>query len=745
MITRRGFILTGAAAGGGLLLAYGARRLDDGDAVQKFATSGRPAPALNAWIKIAPNGEIVCAIHRAEMGQGITTGLAQILIEELDADWSQARFEFSPVDRDYFNFGILEDGRPFGDPEASWWAGTGTWAMRQVMHAVGLSLTVASTSTIDAWDVLRPAGAAARQMLIAAAAKQWQCDPASLRTASGFVIDDTGGRRAGYGELAEGAAQETPPSDPPLKSRDDYRIIGRDVPRLDTPLKVRGTAVYASDVVLPGMLFASVVHSPVIGTRVAAFDTAGAEAIPGVAGIVSAGDMAVAVVADNTWTAMEAAGKVRVEAEPVDAVDTQGLGARYIAKLDAEERVVLRDDADTLDIISSAPASITAEYEAPYLAHECMEPMSCVAHYTGEALEVWVGSQSNSLSRDTAAEVAGLEKDRVTVHSTFMGGAFGRRSEMDFVTQAVAIAVQFPGRPIKLAWTRRQDIRHGSFRPAAVARVSGCIDDLGNIAAIDYAIVQQSVSADYSRRTPSPRKVDDFDDRYIVSPVDKPLYQIGAIRAGYVPVIAHVPVGYWRSVSYTLNPFFFESFVDELAASAGADPLEFRRRALADNPRCLAVLDALEQAAGPLTADGRGYAIILSHGTMAAHAIDVAARHGKFERVERVTCAIDCGLALHPDNVVAQTEGCIFDGLAVALDGNIELRDGKIRQQFFSTYSKFRLDQQPDIEVRIVPSDHRPGGVGEAGIPGVAPALCNAIYAATGERIRRLPVRVRDT
>ncbi|MFW2403807.1 MAG: molybdopterin cofactor-binding domain-containing protein [Gammaproteobacteria bacterium] len=745
MISRRGFILSGAAAGGGLLLAYGAWRLDDGDAAQKFATSGRPAPALNAWIKIEPNGEIVCAIHRAEMGQGITTGLAQILIEELDADWSQARFEFSPVDRDYFNFAILEDGRPFGDPEASWWAGTGTWAMRQVMHAVGLSLTVASTSTIDAWDVVRPAGAAARQMLIGAAARRWQCDPASLRTEGGFVIDDAGGRKAGYGELAESAALETPPSDPRMKSRDEYRIIGRDMPRLDTPIKVRGSAVYASDIVLPDMLFASIAHSPVVGTKVASFDSNGAEAMPGVAGIVRAGDTAVAVVADNTWIAMEAADRIRVEAEAVDTVETRGLDARYFAKLDADERVMLREDPNTLDTISSASASITSEYAAPYLAHECMEPMSCVALYSGDALEVWVGSQSNSLSRDIAAAVSGLEKDRVTVHSTFMGGAFGRRSEMDFVEQAVAVAMQFPNRPIKLAWSRRQDLRHGAFRPAAIARVSGCLDELGNIAAIDYAVVQQSVSADYTRRTPSPRKVDDFEDRYIVAPVDKPLYRVDRLRTGYIPVIAHVPVGYWRSVSYTLNPFFFESFIDELAVEAGSDPLEFRRGALADNPRCLAVLDALEQAAGPLTTDGRGYAIILSHGTMVAHAIDVAVTGGKFARVERVTCAIDCGLALHPDNVVAQTEGCIFDGLAVALDGRIDIRAGKIRQQFFSTYAQFRLDQQPQIDVRIVPSDNRPGGVGEAAIPGVAPALCNAIFAATGERIRRLPVRTRDT
>jgi len=370
---------------------------------------------------------------------------------------------------------------------------------------------------------------------------------------------------------------------------------------------------------------------------------------------------------------------------------------------------------------------------------------SCVARFAGDALEVWVGTQSNSLSRDVAAAVSGLAKDRVTVHSTFMGGAFGRRSEMDFVAQAVALAVQLPGRPIKLSWTRRQDVRHGAFRPASVARVRGTVDADGNIAAIDFAVAQQSVTADFARRVPSPRKVDDDDDRYIVAPADQPLYRVDKLRASYVPVIAHVPVGFWRSVSFTLIPFFFESFVDELAANTAADPLEFRRRALAGKPRYLAVLDALAELAGPATADGRGYAFIESHGTVVGHAIDVAAREGKFDRVMRVACTIDCGFALHPDNVIAQTEGCIFDGLAAALDGRIDIRAGKVRQQYFSTYAQFRMDQQPQIDIRIVPSDNRPGGVGEAAIPGVAPALCNAIFAATGERIRRLPVRTRDT
>jgi len=737
-------MLSGAAAGGGLILAYGAWRLDDGDAAQKFAAAGRPAFPLNAWIKIDPDGDITCAIHRAEMGQGITTGIAQLLIEELDGEWSRARFEFSPVDRDYYNFGILEDGRPFGDPDASWWAGTGTWAMRQVMHAVGLSLTVASTSTIDAWDTVRPAGAAARQMLIAAAARRWQCSPGELRTEPGVVIDAAGGRQADYGALAEAAARETPPAKPPLKAPDKYRIVGRNVPRLDIPMKVAGSAEYASDVVLPDMLYAAIVHSPVIGTRMASFDAGAAERLPGVERIVPAGNDAVAVVASNTWAALQAAQRVRVEPEPMDTVDTDELGAHYFSLLDTRERVIIRDDTGTLATLEASRHIVSADYEAPYLAHECMEPMSCVAVYTGDALEVWVGTQSNSLSRDVAAQVAGLDRRRVTIHSTFLGGGFGRRAEMDFVSQAVAVAVQFPGRPIKLTWSREQDIRHGTLRPLAVARVRGALTGDGSIAAIDYAVVSQSVSADYARRTPSPRKVDDDADRYVVAPSDRPLYAVGTLRASYVPVLSHVPVGYWRSVSYTLNPFFLESFIDELATMAGADPLAFRRRALVGNPRHLAVLDALEEAAGP-PPPGRGFAIVESHGSVVAHAVDIATQDGRFAGVERVTCAIDCGRVLHPDTVRAQTVSCIFDGLAVALYGRVEIVAGQVQQRRFRTYADFRLAAQPRIDVHIVPGVERPGGAGEVSLPGVAPALCNAIFAATGTRIRTLPVLAQAT
>ncbi|MGI9341779.1 MAG: molybdopterin cofactor-binding domain-containing protein [Gammaproteobacteria bacterium] len=740
MLSRRGFILSGAAVGGGLIVAWSMRALDDGDAAAKFAGAGAAAHPLNAWLKIDTDGIVTCAIHRAEMGQGVTTGLAQLLIEELDGVWADTRFEFAPVDRDYFNFGILEDGRPFGDPDESLGAAAGTWAMRRVMHAVGLSLTVASTSIIDAWDTLRPAGAAARQMLIAAAARRWDVDAGSLHTEPGFVVDAAGTRRASYGELAAAAADERPPSDPPLKPPADYRLVGRDVPRLDAPMKVDGSAVFASDVELPDMLYAAIVHSPVVGSNVESYDATAAAAMPGVERIVRAGDNAVAVVASDTWSALQAADAVTITAAPVDLVDTDDIDDRYFAKLDAEALVTIRDDEGTDASMDSAAATAFAEYTAPYLAHECMEPMSCVAHFTGDALSVWAGTQSNSVSRDVAAALAGLDKDKVEVHSTFLGGGFGRRAEMDSVTQAVAIALQFPGRPIKLTWSRQQDTRHGAYRPLAVARVRGAVDGDGALAAIDYRVVAQSVGADYARRTPSPRKVDDADDRNVISPTDRPLYSIANLRVGYVPVVAHVPVGFWRSVAYSLNPFFLESFIDELAHAANTDPLAFRRRALAGRDRHLAVLDAVEDAAGPAH-PGRGYALVESHGSVIAHAIDVETEAGEFSRVARVTCAIDCGRPLHPDNIVAQTEGCIFNGLAAALYGRVDIENGRIRQRSFGAYARYLLADQPRIDVRIVPSERRPGGVGEVSLPGVAPALCNAIFAATGRRVRKLPIR----
>lgn len=761
MLSRRGFIVSGAAVGGGLILAYGWSSLDDGDAAEKFAAMGEPGAPLNAWLKISGDGTITCAIHRAEMGQGVTTSLAMLLAEELDADWANIRFEFAPVDLDYYNFGMLLRGQPLGDPAAGFMAATGTWAIRQAFHAMGTSMTISSSSTIDAWDTLRPAGASARQMLIQAAANQWQCRPDALRTAAGWVIEAEGEqRRASYGELAEAASREQPPADVELKDRADWRLVGHDLPRLDGSMKATGTAEFGIDVVQPDMLYATVVHSPIAGTTVASFQTHGAENMPGIKGIFLAGkpgiERAVAVVARDTWQAMQAAAKIsivpgadinQVKAEPVDS---DALGAQYFSLLDAaigradtdaESLSVFRDDGGVDDALGSAPISLSAQYEVPYLAHVCMEPMNCTALYTGDTLEIWAPCQAHSVARDVAAEVAGLDPQQVSVHTTFMGGGFGRRAEMDYVEQASAVARQLPGRPVKLTWSREQDIRHDQFRPLAVARIHGALGANGELKAMDYALATQSVVASYEGRTPTPRGGDARKDSSVAtSAIDLP-YPLDAMRVRYLPIQSHVPVGYWRSVSHSWNTFFIESFMDELAAAAKIDPLEFRRQSLAERTRHLAVLNKAAIAAD-WSADNanQGIALAASHDTIVAHVVEVITDNGRFTRVKRVVCAIDCGPVIHPDNVRAQMEGSIIDGLSAALYGKIDIAQGKVVQANFDTVRRLRMPEAPQIEVHLVGGEGRPGGVGEPGVPGVAPALTNAIFAATGRRIRTLPV-----
>lgn len=747
----RAGILSGLAVGGGLGLLYARHRLDDGDARAKFASGAGPGESvLNAWLRIGTDGAIVCGVHRAEMGQGVTTSLPMLLAEELDADWRQVRYEFTPVDRDYFNFGILLRGEPLGPVEGRPLARAATGLIREVFHQLGMSLTISSSSTVDAWDSLRRAGAEARALLVGAAAERWGVPAGRLVTAASVVTDPVTGQTATYGELAAAAALRRPAGDVPLKQPAEFRLVGRSVPRLDVPAKVTGAARYSLDTRLPGLLFGVVRHPPRAGSRLGRVDDAAAQAVPGVSHVVRLGDRAVAVIAADTWTARRGAAALVLESAPGSPVqpDTAACTAAYRQALDAPDAAVFRDDDGLAAALGAGP--LAADYELPFLAHACLEPMNCTALFepgTDPRLTIWAPTQAPSIARDEAAKAAGLAPAQVEIRSTLMGGGFGRRAEMDFVVEAVLAAVALPGRPVLLAWTREEDIRHDMYRPAATGRVRGEVGADGRIAALDYRLVSESAVASNFARTPTARGGDAAKDRSALGgALDQP-YAVPAVRMAYVPRQDGIPTGFWRSVSHSINPFLVESFVDELAARAGADPVAFRLAHLAD-PRDRAVLSAAARLAGwqePLPAmpgrrRGRGVAFTASHGSRVAQVIEVAVAADGALRVVRVSCVMDCGILVHPAMVEAQVTGAILDGLNAALQGRITLRDGVVEQGNFDDYPWLGMADVPEIRVELRPGGGRPGGVGEPGLPGVAPALANAVFAATGVRIRTLPV-----
>ncbi|MEQ1802761.1 MAG: molybdopterin cofactor-binding domain-containing protein [Gammaproteobacteria bacterium] len=756
-LTRRQLIgtgvLSGLAVGGGFGLVYARRLLDDGDAVAGFAAGGRPGEtALNAWLRIGEDGRIVCGVHRAEMGQGVTTSLPMLLAEELDADWRQVSYEFTPVDKDYFNFGILLRGEPLGPTEGRFWARTGTGLIREAFHQLGMSLTISSSSTIDAWDTLRQAGAEARGLLVTAAAARWSVPAGRLVTAESVVSDPETGRTATYGELAADAARQRPTGKPVLKQAGDFRLLGRSLPRLDVPAKVAGTARFSIDTMLPGMLFGAVRHSPRVGGRIGVVDARVARAIPGVVDVVTLGDRAVAVLAGDTWTAQRAAAALVIEPVAADPVqpDSADLQRSYRESLETSGTSVFRDDEGVPAAL--AAGGVTAIYELPFLAHACMEPMNCTALYeprlADARLTVWAPTQAPSIARDEAAKAAGLLPEQVEIRSTLMGGGFGRRAEMDFVIEAARAAKAVPGRPVKLTWSRQEDLRHDMYRPAATGRVRGALGAGGRIAALDYTLVSESVVASNFRRTPTARGGEAAKDKSALGGAFSPRYALPLARMAYVPREDGIPVGFWRSVSNSINPFLLESFVDELAFSANVDPVEFRLLHLTGLPAEQAVLRAaarlgrwdqpLPQAPGRRF--GRGVAFIESHDSLVALVVEVSVADDGALRVERIACVVDCRTVVHPDSVEAQITGGILDGLNAALQGRITIRDGAVEQGNFNDYPWLRLADIPEIVVELLPQGGRPGGVGEPGVPAVAPALVNAIFAATGQRIRSLPV-----
>ncbi len=746
---RRGFLIAGAAAAGGaLLVGVG---LQPPTARSRLGLGHAPTQgpqdtgvALNAWVQIGRDGRVSVAVPRAEMGQGVHTALAQLLAEELDADWAQVRVHDATGAAVYANAALLLNVLPLQPDADGTLARFARGAAQRLGYSLGLQVTGGSSSVRDAWEPLRLAGAAARNLLLQAAAARWQLPLAELKSAGGFV--QHGERRLGYGELAAEAARLSPAHELPLKRREDWNLIGRSPPRLDLPAKVQGQARYGIDVRLPGLRHAALRQAPSFGGSVVHFET---DAIRQRRGVLDAFllDSGTAVVVADSWWRAEAALKAhppRFHAGPRAGLDTAGMRQTLRRALDQHSGTGFRDDGDARAVLARAGAVLRAEYEAPFLAHAALEPLNCTAQVKDGRVHVWCPTQVASLARWKAAQVAGVAQEQVMVETTYLGGGFGRRLETDVIEQAVAIALRSGGAPVKLLWNREEDFTHDVYRPMAVARFEAALGPDGLPLAWLNRVAGPSIGTDTVARLLPSLAADLPDKNHIEGAFDLP-YAIPHLRVRQLRVPLGVPVGSWRSVGHSLNAFFTECFLDELAQAAGQDPFHYREALLAQHPRQLAVLRLAAAQAGwgrALPAGrARGIALHESFGSICAQVAEVSIEAGR-PRVHRVVCALDAGTLVHPDSVRAQMEGSIVFGLTAALYGEITIANGAVQQRNFPQQSLLSLAETPQIDVHLVPSTAAPGGVGEPGTPPIAPAVCNALATLTGRRVRQLPIRL---
>jgi isoquinoline 1-oxidoreductase beta subunit len=706
-ISRRTFLKTSAAIGGGLVVGF--------HLPVPFAAAAAPAPppaySPNAFIRIAGDNSVTLIINKSEMGQGVYTSLAMLLAEELECDWRSVRVEAAPVDPIYNH------------------------------TSFGLQMTGGSTSVLSEWDRLSRAGAAAREMLISAAARKWRVSPASCRAEKGRVLH-TSGKKLTYGELAAAAAKLPIPTEIRLKDPANYRIVGRPQHRLDSPAKINGTAGFGIDVRVPGMVTALVAMAPVFGGKVASFRGDKAKGVPGVLDVVQV-PSGVAVVATGFWSAKK--GRELLEVTWDDGewarLSTPGMREEYGA-LVKTPGLVARREGDPEGAMQGAARRLTAEYEVPYLAHATMEPLNCFVDLRTDSCLIRTGTQFQSVDRNAAARVAGLKPEQVQLQTTFLGGGFGRRANpvSDFVVQAVTLAREVK-RPVKVIWTREDDMRGGYYRPMWVDRLSAGLDSNGSPTAWRHTVVGQSIIAGTAFEQ---ALVKDGIDATSVEGASTIPYAIPNILVDLHTTKVGVPVLWWRSVGHSHTAFVVESFIDEAAHAAGKDPVAFRRALLAKHPRHRGVLDLVAAKAGwgkALPAGhGLGVALHESFGSFVAQVAEVSVTAKGAIRVHRVVCAVDCGRIVNPDTVAAQMESGIIFGLSAALHGAITLKDGRVEQDNFDGYPIARMNEAPRIEVHIVQSSEPPGGVGEPGVPPLAPAVANALFAVTGTRLRSLPM-----
>lgn len=727
-LTRRHFLKAGTLASGTLVIGLSlpgcaSRRADP-------VTQSGDWP-MNAWLEIAADSRVIFTLDRVEMGQGTYTGLTTLVAEELDLEPALIEVRFAPADQRYRN------------------------------PLYQLQITGGSTSLSSSWQQLRQAGADARYLLTAAAARTWETDRSSLTIGDRAVLHPDGRRRLSFGELIALAAVEELPEQVPLKLPAEFRFIGKQNQRLDSVAKTTGTAEYGIDVERPGMVYAVLIRPPMIGGRVGAFDADRARTMRGVIDIFAI-DRGVAVVADSYWRAVRARENVSVTWDTDSAVraSTPEIFAQYRQAADSDPGVTEREGGDIEPALTRGRI-LEVEYQQPYLAHATLEPQNCTAEITDRGLEIWAPTQGPDVAQVAAARGSGFSLSDIYVHTTFIGGGFGRRLSQDYVEEAAAIVVRVK-RPVKLIWSREDDTRHDVYRPATLHRLRASIEE-GQVSAWDHQIIGPEILPWYARNSAAalypwvPQFMYDTlartgpmlegiatpkDYSAIEGAVDLP-YKFGHLRVRHTHVDPGIPISYWRSVGHSHNGFATETFMDELAHELGEDPLVFRRRLLTSEPRHRAVLETAAKAAGwgskPASGRARGLALHRSFGTYVAQVVEAGIVQGGI-KVYRVTCAVDCGTVVNPDIVRSQIESGVIFGLTAALYGNIEFENGQVRQSNFHDYRLLQMQETPEIEVVLVESGEDATGVGEPGLPPVIPALGNALFALTGKRQRTLPL-----